>query len=127
MSYFLKNEREADVYINEINKGDLLKLKEKAKVETNAKQRDRYRAVVLALEGWETGEIMCKLDRSKNFVQRWSYFYRDGGIEAISAKPQSGRRTKLPRQKEAKLAQRIQDGPTLRQLTDTRDSLEFPP
>ena len=28
MSYFLKNEREADVYINEINKGDRQKLKE---------------------------------------------------------------------------------------------------
>lgn len=100
------------MHINEVNKGDLQKLKEKAQAETNAKQRDRYRAVVLALEGWETEDIMCKLDRSKNFVQRWSYFYRDGGIEAIAPKPQSGRPTKLPRQKEAQLIQRIQDGPT---------------
>lgn len=100
------------MHINEVNKGDLQKLKEKAQFETSAKQRDRYRAVVLALEGWETEDIMRKLDRSKNFVQRWSYFYRDGGIDAIAAKPQSGRPTKLPRQKEAMLAQRIQDGPT---------------
>ena len=40
--------------INEINKGDIQKLKEKAQVETNAKQRDRYRAVALALEGEKT-------------------------------------------------------------------------
>lgn len=100
------------MHINEVNRGDLQKLKEKAQFETSAKQRDRYRAVVLALECWKTEDIMRKLDRSKNFVQRWSYFYRDGGIDAIAAKPQSGRPTKLPRQKEAMLAQRIQDGPT---------------
>jgi len=100
------------MHIREIRDGDLEKLKEKARIETNAKQRDRYRAVVLALDGWETKDIMRKLDRSKNFVQRWNYFYRDGGIEAIAAKSQSGRPTKLPRQEEAKLAQRIQDGPT---------------
>lgn len=100
------------MHINEVSRGDLQKLKEKAQFETNSKQRDRYRAVALALDGWETEEIMRKLDRSRNFVQRWNYFYRDGGIEAIAAKPQGGRPTKLPRQEEATLIQRIQDGPT---------------
>lgn len=43
--------------------------------EANAKQRDRLRAVLLALEGKTTAEIMDKLGRNKNFVQRWVYFY----------------------------------------------------
>ncbi|AQT67431.1 Transposase [Anaerohalosphaera lusitana] len=100
------------MHISEIKYGDLQKLKEKARIETNAKQRDRYRVVALALEGWQTKAIMTKLDRSKNFVQRWCYFYRDGGIEAIAPKRQSGRPTKLPRKKEPELIKRIQDGPT---------------
>ena len=100
------------MHISEIKDGDLQKLKEKARIETNAKQRDRYRAVALALQGWQTKAIMAKLDRSKNFVQRWSYFYRDGGIEAIAPQRQNGRPTKLPRKKEPQLIKRIQDGPT---------------
>jgi len=100
------------MHISEIMDSDLQKLKEKARIETNAKQRDRYRAIALALQGWQTKAIMAKLDRSKNFVQRWNYFYRDGGIEAIAPKRQTGRPTKLPRKKEPQLIKRIQDGPT---------------
>ena len=47
-----------------------------------------------------TTVIMDKLDRSKNFVQRWSYAYRDGGIDAIAVKLRSGRPVKLSRQEE---------------------------
>ena len=74
------------MHISEIKYGDLQKLKEKTRIETNAKQRDRYRAVALALQGWQTKAIMTKLDRSKNFVQRWSYFYRDGGVCVLRGK-----------------------------------------
>jgi len=91
---------------------DLNQLKQNARKETNAKQRDRYRAVVLALEGSKTQQIMKTLDRSKNFVQRWTYAYRDGGIEAIAPKPQPGRPTKLSRQQEEQFKQRILSGPT---------------
>jgi len=66
--------------ITERSVGDLKKLKEKARNEPNAKQRDRYRAVILAIEGLQTQAIMAKLDRGRNFVQRWNYRYRDGGI-----------------------------------------------
>lgn len=100
------------MHIREIKDGDLQKLKEKSRNETNAKQRDRYRAVALAIQGWQTKVIMEKLDRSKNFVQRWSYFYRDGGIEAIAPKCNTGRPTKLPRKKEPQLIKRIKNGPT---------------
>jgi hypothetical protein len=63
---------------------DIATLKSKAHSEKNAKQRDRYRAVAMALEGFSTEHIMYILSRSRNFVQRWTYFYRDGGIKAIS-------------------------------------------
>jgi len=111
MAYFLKNEGSI-MNIRERNAGDLQKLKAKARSELHAKQRDRYRAVALALEGRQAQAIMEMLGRSKNFVQRWSYAYRDGGIEAIAARRQTGRPTKLPRQKETQLTQRILAGPT---------------
>ena len=91
---------------------DVEMLNRKAHKEKNAKQRDRYRAVALALEGNLTQEIMRMLDRSKNFVQRWTYAYRDGGIDALIPKPQIGRPSKLARHKEAAFKQRILAGPT---------------
>lgn len=111
VAYFLKNERSA-MHVKKRNAGDLQELKARARSETRAKQRDRCRAAALALEGCKTESIMEMLGRSKNFVQRWSYAYRDGGVEAIAAKRQTGRPTKLPRQKESHLTQRILAGPT---------------
>jgi transposase len=80
--------------------------------ETNAKQRDRYRAVLLALDGHLTEAIMNILSRSKNFVQRWVYAYRDGGIEAIRPKPPSGRPSKLSVQEQNRFRERFLAGPT---------------
>ena len=91
---------------------DIDALKLKARAEKNAKQRDRYRAVAMALEGFGTKHIMYTLSRSKNFVQRWTYFYRDGGIEAISPTPQHGRPTKLASVDTEHFKQRIVAGPT---------------
>jgi transposase len=91
---------------------DIDALKSKARAENNAKQRDRYRAVALALEGFSTKHIMYSLSRSKNFVQRWTYFYRDGGIEAISPRPQTGRPAKLACKSASDFKQRIAAGPT---------------
>ena len=91
---------------------DVESLKFRTSKESNSKQRDRYRAVTLALAGYHTQEIMRMLGRSKNFVQRWNYAYRDGGIEALIPIPQSGRPTKLPRHKELQFKQRILAGPS---------------
>lgn len=91
---------------------DIAVLKSKARGEKNAKQRDRYRAVAMALEGFSTEHIMYTLSRSKNFVQRWTYFYRDGGIEAISPTPQQGRPAKLACESAGNFKQRIVAGPT---------------
>jgi transposase len=77
--------------------------------ERNAKQRDRYRVVLLALKGRTAPEIRQRVDRSRTFVQAWVYAYRDHGVAGIAVKKQTGQPTKLPRDQEpaflAKLAQ----------------------
>ena len=94
---------------------DVGELRRRVRREKNAKQRDRYRAVLLALEGRPASEIVEKLSRSRNFVQRWVYAYRDGGLSAIRITPQPGRPTKLPRRHEQALLDRLrQDGRILR-------------
>ena len=70
---------------------DLDELRRRIRQEANAKQRDRWRAVLLALEGQTTAAIMDKLGRSKNFVQRWVYFYRDHGLERVRPLKQPGK------------------------------------
>ena len=75
---------------------DLERLRQCSRQQHNAKQRDRYRAVVLALEGHEAPAIARTLDRNRRFVQRWVYTYRDHGLEALGPQRQSGRPSKLP-------------------------------
>ena len=77
---------------------------------TNAKQRDRYRVVQLAIDGRETADIQNTLVRSRGFVQRWCYVYRDHGLDAVRPIKPSGRPTKLvPEQHEA-FRQRVLEG-----------------
>ena len=75
---------------------DLEQLRQYRRQQRNATQRDRYRAVLLALEGHEAPAIARTLDRSRRFVQRWVYQYRDHGLEALGSQRQSGRPSKLP-------------------------------
>ncbi len=91
---------------------DLEQLRDKCRREPQAKQRDRYRAVLLALEGHRTETIMHTLARSKNFVQRWVYAYRDGGLEAIHPKRPSGRPPKLSDSQALSFKERFLHGPT---------------
>jgi transposase len=86
---------------------DLDELRRRIRREANAKQRDRYRVVLLALEGKTEPEIRERTDRSRGFVQRWVYVYRDRGLDAIGPIKQSGRPTKLPRQQEQAFLDRI--------------------
>lgn len=78
----------------------------------NAKQRDRLRAVELAIDGQSTPSIMRMLGRSRGFVQRWCYAYRDHGLDAVAAKPLLGRPTRLPADQHAAFKQRAFDGAT---------------
>ena len=90
---------------------DLEVLKKLQRQERNAKQRDRYRAVLLALSGETAPEIAAKLDRSRRFVQQWTYRYRDGGLANLTEQPRSGAATKLRRDDEAAFQIRIEAGP----------------
>lgn len=90
---------------------DRQELRARIQKELNAKQRDRYRAVLLALDGQPTKDIMGTLARSKNFVQRWVYAYRDGGLDAIIPKHPPGRPPKLPTQEQQRFKERFLAGP----------------
>jgi transposase len=92
--------------------GDLQRLMECGRRENDAEQRDRYRAVVLAIEGAQTATIMTTLARSRGFVQRWAYVYRDGGIEAIAPLPRGGSQPKLDAAAQARFIERVKAGPT---------------
>jgi len=90
--------------------GDLERLDELIARERVAVQRDRLRAVRLALDGVEALQIAATLSRSRRFVQEWAYAYRDGGVEAIRPGKSSGRPTKLPRDKEQAFRARMLGG-----------------
>ena len=51
------------------------------------------------------------LGRSRGFVQRWCYVYRDHGLTAVSAKPPPGRPIRLPSQQHEAFRQRVLAGP----------------
>lgn len=80
--------------------------------ETNAKQRGRHRVVELACSDVPTKQAMAMLSRSRGFVQRWAYAYRDHGLEAVVAKKPTGRKTILPKDQNEAFKQRILNGPT---------------
>lgn len=92
--------------------GDAAELRRLSRCERKALRRDRYRAVLMALEGWQAPRIAAALGRARRSVQDWAYAYRDGGIAAIQPKPRPGRPPKLPREREAELRARIDAGPT---------------
>jgi len=52
------------------------------------------------------------LGRSRGFVQRWCYVYRDQGLEAVKPTPPPGRPPTLPEDQHEAFKQRILGGPT---------------
>ena len=91
--------------------GDVGRLEALAAAERDALRRDRYRAVLLALEGKTAPEIADQIGRSRRFVQRWAYEYRDHGLATFHEKPRPGRPTRLPREQQERLTQRLDAGP----------------
>jgi transposase len=67
---------------------------------------------VKAIEGRETLAISEALSRSRAFVQRWAYAYRDGGIKAIAARKRGGDRSKIKGAAVERLKARLDAGPT---------------
>lgn len=80
---------------------DLQTLETLYRHERNAKQRDRFRVVLLALQGMTEPQIRQRVDRGRTFIQTWVYAYRDHGISGIAVKKQTGQPTKLPRDQES--------------------------
>ena len=91
--------------------GDVQILRQAVRRERNVSQRDRLRAVLLAVEGVETLDIQQMLGRSRGFVQRWAYAYRDGGIQAIARLPYPGKPARVRGELMERLKARIDAGP----------------
>jgi len=91
---------------------DIAELDRQIHVEKGARQRERLRAVRLALQGKEAKCIAVAVGHCRRSVQDWVYDYRDGGVKAIAATRQSGAPTKLPRGREEEFRRRMLAGPT---------------
>jgi hypothetical protein len=72
--------RSVPMHLTERTSGDIQELHKRADAERDALRRDRYRAVLLALDGKEAVDIAEALGRARRSVQDWAYSYRDGGI-----------------------------------------------
>jgi transposase len=102
---------EADMRITERQEGDCDRLRALIRSEQKAKRRDRFRAVVWALEGQEKLEIAGRLGVAKSTVENWVYAYRDGGIEALDPKKAPGATPKLTPEQQEAFRQRMLAGP----------------
>jgi transposase len=96
--------------------GDRRRLENLVARERDAKQRDRYRAVLLAMgdddsEGPQGDAIALRLGRSPRFVDEWAGRYRRGGIDALRPRKQPGRKPKLTAEQERRLKERLDAGP----------------
>ena len=87
-------------------------LTERISVERNAKARDRCRCVLLAIDGLTAPQIAERVGRSRRFAQRWCYAYRDGGLDALTPKRQTGRPPRLAPDRHEAFKARMLAGPT---------------
>ncbi len=116
------------------DEAELARLRELVRSEADARQRDRYRAVVLAAEGeavagagaggeggpvgpvgpveLEGDEIAGRLGRSPRFVDKWLGRYRRGGLEALKPGKARGNAPRLAPERHAAFKARLLGGPT---------------
>lgn len=100
--------------IIERHPGDRQRLRELIRREQNARQRDRYRMVALALDGEEKLRIAALLGVAKSTVEKWVYRYRDHGVEALRPIKQPGATPKLDPAHHDRLRARLDAGATTR-------------
>jgi transposase len=97
--------------------GDEQRLVERIASTSNAKQRDRYRVVLIAGRGLggdpelQRQQIAVAVGRSRQFVDQWVGRYRRGGIDALIPKPQPGATRRLTAEQEAQLCAMLESGP----------------
>lgn len=99
------------MHISERQPGDVQQLKRLIRQEKNAKQRDRYRIALLAIEGWKKLDIASLLGVAKRTVEYWAYRYRDGGLAALTPKPYGGSTPKINGEQAEQFKQRLRNGP----------------
>jgi transposase len=93
------------------------RLRELIRATPNAKQRDRYRVVLIAGEGLgeqpelQREQIAVAVGRSRQFVDEWVGRYRRGGIEALTHKRQGGKKPKLNEEQLRELSAMLDAGP----------------
>jgi len=97
--------------------GDADRLRELIAAEDDAKQRDRYRVVLLAGEGLgdmpecEREQIAAVVGRSRQFVDEWVGRYRQGGIALLIPQKQPGAKSKLTLEQQQELLKWLEEGP----------------
>ena len=97
---------------------DAARLSELIRGERDAKQRDRYRVVLLAGEGLgparpelEREQIAATVGRSRQFVDQWVGRYRTGGVDALVPRRQPGAACKLTADEQQQLCAMLDAGP----------------
>jgi transposase len=83
----------------------------------DAKQRDRYRVVLIAGRGLgreaelEREQVAAAGGRSRQFVDEWVGRYRRGGVDALVPRRQPGAARRLSAEQEARLRAMLEAGP----------------
>lgn len=100
------------------DRADVERIRERISGASNAKQRDRYRVVLLAGEGLgeqrrlRRDQIAATVGRSRQFVDQWVGRYRRCGLEALMPKRQPGRPSKLTGEQQHELCRMLDSGPS---------------
>jgi putative transposase len=100
------------------NASDATRLGELAAATSNAKQRDRYRVVLIAGRGLgtqaelEREQIAAAVGRSRQFVDKWVGRYRRSGIDSLVPKRQPGAARRLSADQEQQLCRMLDAGPS---------------
>ncbi len=93
------------------------RLAELIRDEGDAKQRDRYRVVLIAGEGLgpeaqlEREAIADSVSRSRQFVDQWVGRYRRGGLEALRPIRQPGATPRLTAAEQKEIVAMLEEGP----------------
>jgi transposase len=96
---------------------DAVRLAGLVAAEANAKQRDRYRVVLLAGRGLgdqselTREQIAAGVGRSRQFVDEWVGRYRRGGLESLRPRKQPGAAAKLTESEREQLKAMLDAGP----------------
>jgi transposase len=99
--------------------GDAARLRGLVATTSDAKQRDRYRVVLIAGEGLGVQaaaelpreQIAATVGRSRQFVDQWVGRYRTGGVAALVPRRQPGAGRRLGAEQEAQLCAMLDAGP----------------